>query len=99
MSFIKHHFNNSHHCTAKFSPCFQNSVFEKHRSLSRFCKKLSKFQIPNVEAQPWSPLPKHLRSHPCKNFQEKSSFQPIYFKKGNQKSEPINSKSVITQTL
>jgi len=31
--------------------------------------------------QPWSPLPKHLRSHPCKNFQERSSFQPIHFKK------------------
>ena len=37
--------------------------------------------------QPWYPLPEHLRSYPCKNFQEKSSFQPIYFHKKEARSQ------------
>ena len=42
--------------------------------------------------RPWSPLPRLLRSYPCKKFQEKASFQPISWQKGNHKSAVISFK-------
>ena len=42
--------------------------------------------------QPWSPLPRLFRSYPCKNLQEKASFQPISCQKGNHKSAAISFK-------
>jgi len=91
MSLIDHHFNHFHHCTAESRLCFQNSVFFffKNKSPSHFCKKLSKFSSSsNVQAQPWSPFPEHIRASPAKNYQKKSLFQPIVFK-GKPKSQSL----------
>jgi len=49
--------------------------------------------------QPWSPLPRLLRNYPCKNFQEKSLFQPVYVRKEAKSQHQLIQKSVILQTL
>jgi len=49
--------------------------------------------------QPWSPLPEHLRSYPCKTFQEKSSVQPIYFKKEARSQHQLIQKVSLLKTL
>ena len=60
------------------------TLFLNTRSFSHFvkgCKNSSK-----VSMQPWSPLPRFLRSYPCKNFQEKALVQPISEQKETIKS-------------
>jgi len=49
--------------------------------------------------QPWSPLPRLLRNYPCKIFQEKSLFQPVYVRKEAKSQHQLIQKSVILQTL
>ena len=102
MSFIKHHFNNSHHCTAKFLPCFQNYVFEKQRLLSHFlfCKIFQKFKFSERWNVALVSFAKASQKLSLKIFSREIIISTnLFSQKGSQKSEPNNSKSVPTQTL
>ena len=89
MSIIKHHFNNSYHYTTNFT-LFSKTLFLKTKVIISFFVKIfvKSSNSPKVGMHPWSPLPRHLKSYPCKKFQKESSFQPIYFEK--RKSEVNN---------
>ena len=88
MSFIKYHFNKFHYYSAKFPLCFQKLCFWKTKFIFSFFVKILKFS----NLQPWSPLPKHLGSYPCKHFSEETIISTNFSKKRNQKSKPIKFK-------
>jgi len=54
---------------------------------------------PNVEAQPWSPLPKHLRAIPAKVIKRNHYFNQFILKRETRSQSLLIQKSVNTQTL
>jgi len=101
MSFIKHHFNKSHHCTARFFTLFSKTLFLKNNGYYLiFVKKLSKFQIlQKLDCSLGLLCQSISEAIPAKIFKKNHHFNQFILKKGSQKSASINSKSVISKTL